>query len=84
METLSIVEFRKKFGKRIRQLRKKANMTQKELALKIGYKDKQIINAYEKDGANPTAFTLLQLSMALGVSLEELFDFSDLDNDDND
>jgi len=65
-----------KMGKRIKQLRQNAGYTQQELAVKMGFKDKQIIHRYEVDGANPTAYSLMQLAKALGIGIEELFDFS--------
>ncbi|MFC7523909.1 helix-turn-helix domain-containing protein [Parapedobacter sp. GCM10030251] len=78
METMAIGEFKIKMGKRIRQLRKAAKLSQEKLAIKAGCKDKQIISEYEVNGANPTAYTLMQLAPALNVAINELFDFSDL------
>lgn len=71
--------FRIKLGKRIAQLRKRKNLDQTELAAILNGKDKQFINRYEKQGANPTAFMLIQIAKALSVSLDELVDFSELD-----
>jgi len=71
--------FRIKLGKRIAQLRKRKNLDQTELAAILNGKDKQSINRYEKQGANPTAFLLVQIAKALSVSLDELTDFSELD-----
>lgn len=71
--------FRIKLGKRIAQLRKRKNLDQTELAAILNGKDKQFINRYEKQGANPTAFLLVQIAKALSVSLDELMDFSELD-----
>ncbi len=79
METLAIDEFKIKLGKRIRQLRKLAKLSQGKLAMKAGFKDKQVISDYEVNGANPTAYTLIQLACALNVAIEELFDFSKLE-----
>ncbi len=76
----AVLEFRINLGKRIAQLRKKRNLGQTELAaLILKGKDKQFINRYEKQGANPTAFLLVQIAKALSVSLDELTDFSKLD-----
>jgi len=46
----------------------------------MGYKDKQVVNRYEMDGANPTAYSLMQIAESLEVSLDELIDFSKLDS----
>ena len=78
---ISTPEFRIKLGKRIKQLRLEVGLTQQELATKIGFKDKQIINRYEVEGANPTAYSLMHLARALNVGIEEFFDFSSLEKD---
>ncbi len=72
-------KFRINLGKRIAQLRKRKNLDQTELAAILNGKDKQAINRYEKQGANPTAFLLVQIAKALSVSLDELTDFSELE-----
>lgn len=71
--------FRKKLGKRILELRIKKGLEQTELAAILDGKDKQFINRYENQGANPTAYILVSLAKALEVSVEELLDFSRLD-----
>lgn len=71
--------FRKNLGKRIAQLRKAKGLEQTELAAMLNGKDKQFINRYENQGANPTAYLLAQLAKALDVKIEELFDFSSLE-----
>ncbi|HAF33391.1 MULTISPECIES: helix-turn-helix domain-containing protein [Sphingobacterium] len=70
--------FRTKLGKRIEQLRIEKKIEQGELA-SILNKDKQFINRYERQGANPTAFILVQISDALGVTPNDLLDFSKVD-----
>lgn len=70
--------FRKNLGKRILQIRLLKNLDQTELAAILDGKDKQFINRYEKQGANPTAYILVKLAKALNVSVEELLDFSKL------
>lgn len=70
--------FRKNLGKRILQLRLAKKLEQTELAAILDGKDKQFINRYEKQGANPTAYILVNLAKALDVSVEELLDFSKL------
>ncbi|WCT13798.1 helix-turn-helix domain-containing protein [Mucilaginibacter jinjuensis] len=71
------VEFRIKFGLRIKQLREREKLAQNELAAKLGEgKDKQTINRYETQGANPSAYQIVELATALKVDVEEMFDFS--------
>lgn len=81
MEKTEVTEFKSKLANRIKNLRKKAGLTQSALAIKIGFKDKQIVNTYELKGANPTAFNLLLIAKALGVTIDELLNFSDLEDD---
>jgi putative transcriptional regulator len=73
-----IIDFRIKLGKRIEQLRKKKGLEQTELAAILNGKDKQFINRYEKQGANPTAYILVQIAKALDVKLDELINFGSL------
>jgi putative transcriptional regulator len=75
-----IIDFRIKLGKRIEQLRKKKGLEQTELAAILNGKDKQFINRYEKQGANPTAYILVQIAKALDVKLDELINFGSLKN----
>lgn len=76
----AVVDFRIKLGKRIAQLRMKSGLEQTELAAILDGKDKQFINRYEKQGANPTAYILVKIAEALNVSVDELLDFSNLEN----
>lgn len=76
---MSQTDFKIKLGKRIKQLREMKKLEQGELAAIIGGKDKQFINRYERQGANPTAYILSQISKALNVTIDELLDFSKLD-----
>ncbi|MEC3879755.1 helix-turn-helix domain-containing protein [Parapedobacter sp. 10938] len=78
MKKLTQAEFKKKLGSRILILRSALRLTQEQLGHRIG-KDKQFINRYEVEGANPTAYTLVDLANALEVTLDELLDFSKLD-----
>lgn len=68
--------FKKKLGKRIEQLRIAAGFTQEKLGSLLEGKDRQFINRYENEGANPTAYILVQLAIALNVSVNDLLDFS--------
>lgn len=73
MNKLTQAQFKKKLGNRILILRTKLGLTQEQLAHRIG-KDKQFINRYEIEGANPTAYILKDLAKALEVSVDELLD----------
>lgn len=70
--------FKEKLGKRIEQLRTTAGLTQEKLGSLLDGKDRQFINRYEKEGANPTAYILYQLANALNVTVNDLLDFSKL------
>lgn len=72
--------FRNNLGKRIAQIRKERGLEQTELAAMLNGKDKQFINRYENQGANPTAFLLVQLAEALSISIDELLDFRTITN----
>jgi len=78
MKKVTAKAFKMLLAQRIKQLRTKSSLTQAELAIKIGYKDKQVINNYEVNGANPTAYNLVLLAKALEVTIDELLDFSKL------
>lgn len=68
--------FKIKLGKRIEQLRIAAGFTQDKLGSLLDGKDRQFINRYENEGANPTAYILVQIANALNVTVNELLDFS--------
>jgi len=78
MEQIPVAIFKIKLGKRIKQLRDEANLSQEDLGINIGFKDKQEISRYEVKGANPTAYNLVLIAKALNVTLDELLDFSKL------
>ncbi|WP_419698996.1 helix-turn-helix domain-containing protein [Mucilaginibacter sp. NFX135] len=73
--------FKVKLGKRIAQIRIEQGLTQEKLgALYLAKsQDKQTISRLETEGANPTAYNLVQLAAALNVSLDELVDFTKLE-----
>jgi len=75
-----VILFRKQLGKRIYQLRVIKGLEQTELAAILDGKDKQFINRYENQGANPTAYILVQLAKSLGVTVDELLDFSKIED----
>ncbi|MBK6984339.1 MAG: helix-turn-helix transcriptional regulator [Bacteroidetes bacterium] len=66
--------FTKKLGKRISKLREERKLSQVDLA-RLCNKPKQNINRLEAGAINPTAFYLHELSNALKVPIETLFDF---------
>ena len=61
-------------GRRLKALRKRAAMTQEELAERAGINPKYI-SGIERGRENPTLDTLLRLARELGVQPVELFDF---------
>ena len=63
--------FLKQFGKNIRDLRMKNNLTQRDLADKSGLEE-SAIQRIER-GYNSTLKTLLKLANAFDISLEEFF-----------
>jgi putative transcriptional regulator len=67
--------FRIRLGLRIRNIRVEKGLEQGELAAILN-KDKQFVNRYEKRGANPSAYILVEIAKAVGVTLNELIDFS--------
>ncbi len=80
MEDLTLKEFKALLSKKIRTRRKQLKLTQSDLAEKLGNKDKQAVNRYELDGANPTIFNFIKLAKALQLTLDQLLDFSDDEN----
>ena len=74
MIRLTPAQFKRKLGNKIAERRNELGLTQEQLANSIG-KDKQFINRYEIDGANPTAYILKQLAVALEMSVDELLNF---------
>lgn len=60
-------------GDRIRAARKKAGMTQAELASKLGL-PWQSISQWERDARNPKIEALEKIAMALQVNVDELRD----------
>lgn len=58
-------------GKNITRLRKRANMTQLELAEKLNYSDKSV-SKWEQGNGIPDLRILVQLSEIYGVSLDDL------------
>ena len=62
-------------GKKIRQLRFKANLTQEQLANKVGVAP-QSVSKWENDVAMPDITTLPLIAEVFGVSIDDLFDLT--------
>lgn len=62
----------KKLGRRIKTLRKELNMTQEDLAFKVGV-DRSYMGFVERGEKNPTLKNLDGMAKALKVSLSDLF-----------
>ena len=67
-------ELKKKIGQRIVELRTKKGWSQSDLARACN-KDRQAMEKLENGKVNPTLYSLLEISKALGVSLSELVFF---------
>ena len=70
-----IQTFKIQLGQRIRELRERRGLTQMELGALID-KDFQAISRMEKGRVNPSAYQVYVLAEALGVPIEEFFDFT--------
>ena len=65
------MDIRKKFGKRLRQLREERGWSQEEFADRAGL-HRTYVSAVERGVRNPTLSVLERLARALGVSLNHL------------
>jgi putative transcriptional regulator len=61
-------------GKRLKMLRLEKKISQTEIAYRCGF-DKSNYNTIESGKRNPTVISLLKISIALDISLKDLFDF---------
>lgn len=59
---------------KIKALRKKAGVTQSELAEQLGYKTASIIAMWENGERKPPSDKLPELAKILGCSIDDLFD----------
>lgn len=60
-------------GQRLRELRKKAGLSQEELAHLAGLADQTAISRIERvNGYQPQSFTLFKIARALGTTVDEL------------
>jgi len=64
----------KKFGKKVKELRKKKGLTQEDLAEKINV-DRSYMGFIERGERNPTLDKIEKISKALNITLSELFHF---------
>jgi transcriptional regulator with XRE-family HTH domain len=62
------------FGKRLAELRKKAGLSQEQFAFKCDV-DRTYIGTIERGEKSPTLNTIEKLSIALGISKSELFNY---------
>lgn len=60
-----------KFGKALREQRKKNGWTQEELAKKL-HTSKQVISKYENSQRSPNIYVANEYARVLGVSLEDM------------
>lgn len=67
-------ELKKRIGQRIVELRMQKGWSQSDLARACN-KDRQAVEKLENGKVNPTLYSLLEISGAMGVSLKKLIDF---------
>ena len=60
------------FGKTLREIRKRKNLTMKELSKKIGVSE-SLISQVETDKVSPAIDTLLKITDELNIDFEYLF-----------
>lgn len=61
-------------GRKLRQLRKEQNITQEELAEKVGLDPRTVLEIEAGKRENPTVKTLNKIAEALGVKLSEILE----------
>jgi transcriptional regulator with XRE-family HTH domain len=66
-------DVRKLVGQNVRRLRKAADISQAELAARMGV-DRAYVSGLERGERNATIVSLWHLSVALGVTIGALFD----------
>lgn len=69
------------YGKRIKEARKEAGLTQQELAERLGISSVNI-SQFENDKRNPKFETLSKIASAIGISIYELIDLQEVNSDD--
>ncbi len=68
-----ISKLHEQFGKRIQQLRAEREMTQEDLAFKVGV-DRSYMGFVERGVRNPTLDKIGKIAQALKVSFDEFFE----------
>jgi transcriptional regulator with XRE-family HTH domain len=63
------VEFKERFGMRLKELRTKAGLSQKQLADKVGI-NQSAISQYEKGQREPQWSTIIDMAKAMELSCE--------------
>ena len=66
-------------GVRVQGFRKKANLTRRELADRMGIKLEDTITRIEMRITKPQPWTILKISQALGVTFQELIEGTDFE-----
>ena len=73
MDTTTADDVKTSFGRRIRILRRRAGLSQEQLALKCGL-DRTYVGGVERGERNISIVNIEKIARALGVSLTDLFD----------
>jgi transcriptional regulator with XRE-family HTH domain len=73
-DVLNMASLRKRFGQRVRTLRKRAGLTQEELAGQAGI-SVDFLSLVERGVNAPSFETLEKLADALGIAPKDLFEF---------
>ena len=71
------MDIKRMIGTRIAEIRNRKGMTQEELAGKMGINPKYL-SSIERGKENPTLNTIISLSISLGVDLNEMFSFVEI------
>lgn len=77
MEETSSLSLEEMFGKKILQIRKDMNLSQQEFGELVGY-HRTYIGQIERAEKCVSIKTIEQICKALNISVQELFDFSNL------
>lgn len=73
------MDIKLKIGQRIKELREKAEMSQKDLAYTADL-DRSYIASIENGQRNVSIVNIEKIAVALGVSLKEMFNNDEFDN----
>jgi transcriptional regulator with XRE-family HTH domain len=72
MDEAQKAQIRKRFGARLRQLRKAKKLSQEALALEAGL-DRSYVGSIERGKSNVALINIHRIAAALGVEVGELF-----------